>query len=147
MVVAGTVREGERDQVPVVTHADGSCRVQTVNREQNKDYYELIEAFGELTGCPVLTNTSFNDRDEPIVETYNDAASCLLRTGLDALCIEGQLVERTANTPTLTSAQNLEATSARVDKEYTSLIERFCDVETYVSLAEELKVKEEAANN
>jgi carbamoyltransferase len=146
MVVAGTVREGERDQVPVVTHADGSCRVQTVNREQNQDYYELIEAFGELTGCPVLTNTSFNDRDEPIVETYDDAASCLLRTGLDALYVEGQLVERTAGTPSLTSAQTLEATTTRVDTEYSNLIERFCDVETYVKLAEELKAKEDAQN-
>ena len=143
MVIAGTVRDGERDKVPVVTHADGSCRVQTVNPDQNKKYYELIEAFGKLTDCPVLTNTSFNDRDEPIVETYDDAASCLLRTGLDALCIEGQLVERTAVTPSLTSEQHLKTTTARVDTEYTDLIERFCNVETYVNLASELKDKED----
>jgi carbamoyltransferase len=142
MVVAGTVREDSRDKVPAVTHADGSCRVQTVNRDQNNDYYDLIEAFGKLTDCPVLTNTSFNDRDEPIVETYDDAASCLLRTGIDALYMDGHLVERTGNTRSLTSAQNLEATTARIDKEYADLIERFCDVQKYVDLANDLKENE-----
>jgi carbamoyltransferase len=144
MVVAGTVREDSRDKVPAVTHADGSCRVQTVNRDQNNDYYDLIKAFGKLTDCPVLTNTSFNDRDEPIVETYDDAASCLLRTGIDALYMDGYLVERTENTPSLTSAQNLKTTTARIDNEYADLIERFCDVQKYVDLANDLKENESA---
>jgi carbamoyltransferase len=141
MVIAGTVKEGSRDKVPAVTHADGSCRFQTVNRDQNNDYYELIEAFGKLTDCPVLTNTSFNDRDEPIVETYDDAVSCLLRTGLDALYIEGHLVERTENTPSQTSEQNLKTTSARIDSKYMELIERFCNLPTYIGLANNLKKK------
>jgi carbamoyltransferase len=142
MVIAGTVNENSRNKVPAVTHADGSCRVQTVNREQNSDYYDLIEAFGDITGCPVLTNTSFNDRAEPIVETYEDAANCFLRTGLDALYCDGFLVQRTEKTPTLTSEQNLQNTIARVNSEYTNIIDRFCNVSAYVSLANKLNKNE-----
>ncbi|HIF59790.1 MAG TPA: carbamoyltransferase [Rhodospirillales bacterium] len=142
MVIAGTVNENSRNKVPAVTHTDGSCRVQTVNREQNSDYYDLIEAFGDITGCPVLTNTSFNDRAEPIVETYEDAANCFLRTGLDALYCDGILVQRTEKTPTLTSEQNLQNTIARVNSEYTNIIDRFCNVSAYVSLANELNKNE-----
>ena len=142
MVIAGTINENSRNKVPAVTHADGSCRVQTVNREQNSDYYDLIEAFGDITGCPVLTNTSFNDRAEPIVETYEDAANCFLRTGLDALYCDGFLVQRTEKTPTLTSEQNLQNTIARVNSEYINIIDRFCNVSAYVSLANELNKNE-----
>ncbi len=142
MVIAGTVSKNSRNKIPTVTHADGSCRVQTVNREQNNDYYELIDAFGNLTGCPVLTNTSFNDKDEPIVETYEDAVSCFLRTGLDAIYCDDNLIQRTENTPRLTSEQNHKNTIARVNHEYTNLIDRFCDVPTYVGLANKLNEDE-----
>jgi carbamoyltransferase len=139
MIVAGRVIG---DAVPAVTHADGSCRVQTVNRGQNSDYYALIEAFGDATGCPVLLNTSFNDRDEPIVETYDDAISCFLRTGLDALVLDGHLVERGPGTPSLDREDHAARTVERVDRAYADLIERFCDMEAYVALAGRLNDEE-----
>ncbi len=142
MVIAGTVKKNSRDKVPTITHADGSCRIQTVNREQNSDYYDLIKAFGDLTGCPVLTNTSFNDRNEPIVETYDDAVSCFIRTGLDALYCDGTLIEPTEKTPLIDPEQNHKKTITRVNNEYASLIERFCDISRYVSLANNLNKNE-----
>ena len=146
MVIAGSVFVNDRGKVPAVTHADGSCRVQTVSRDQNTGYYELIEAFGDLTGCYVLVNTSFNDREEPIVETYDDAASCFLRTGLDALYMDGVLMEKTSDTPSLTPADNSTKTASRVEKTYAELIERYCDVEAYVTLGTRLNEDENTAN-
>jgi carbamoyltransferase len=70
-----------------VTHVDYSARVQTVRREDNPLYHELIEAFGRLTGCPVLVNTSFNVRGEPIVCTPAEAYACFMRTEMDALVL------------------------------------------------------------
>ena len=142
MVVAGTVDKNSHHKVNTVVHSDGSCRVQTVNKEQNIGYYQLIEAFGQLTGCPVLTNTSFNDRDEPIVETYEDAVSCFLRTGLDAVYCDGFLVQTTENTKKLSREQNLKNTVDRINMEYTDLIDRFCDLSVYVNLANKLIEKE-----
>ena len=69
-----------RSDIPAVTHIDYSARVQTVSRETNPDYYDLIHAFEQLTGCAVLVNTSFNVRGEPIVCTPADAYRCFMRT-------------------------------------------------------------------
>ena len=74
-----------RSTVPAVTHVDYSARVQTVDRERNPDLYRLLTHFHQLTGCPVLVNTSFNVRGEPIVCTPSDAVNCFLKTGLDYL--------------------------------------------------------------
>jgi carbamoyltransferase len=74
-----------RSRIPAVTHVDGSARVQTVRREDHPLYYDLIAEFGRLTGCPVLINTSFNVRGEPIVCTPEDAVRCFERTNIDAL--------------------------------------------------------------
>ena len=144
MVIAGKVHESDRDAVPAVTHADGTCRVQTVSRQQNQGYYDLIEAFGDLTGCYVLVNTSFNDREEPIVETYDDAASCFLRTGLDGLYMDGVLLEKTDRTVPLTPAENTAKTAARVEKNYSNLIEKYCDIEAYVNLGTRLNQEEDS---
>jgi carbamoyltransferase len=76
-----------RSDIPAVTHVDYSARVQTVGRETNPDYYDLIQAFAALTGCPVVVNTSFNVRGEPIVCTPQDAHTCFMRTHLDALVL------------------------------------------------------------
>jgi carbamoyltransferase len=73
-----------RDRIPAAVHIDGTGRIQTVERSSNPRYYGLIEAFGHLTGVPVLLNTSFN-RTEPIVASPADAVSCYLRTGMDVL--------------------------------------------------------------
>ena len=70
--------------IPAAVHIDGTGRIQTVERSSNPRYYGLIEAFGRLTGVPVLLNTSFN-RTEPIVASPADAVDCYLRTGMDVL--------------------------------------------------------------
>ena len=76
-----------RSDIPAVTHIDYSARVQTVTRDVSPDYYDLISEFDRLTGCPVLVNTSFNVRGEPIVCTPQDAYTCFMRTHIDALVI------------------------------------------------------------
>jgi carbamoyltransferase len=88
------VRPEKRDVIPAVTHVDGSARVQTVRREENERYYEMIRAFGERTGVPVVLNTSFNIRGEPIVTTPADAVRCYLGTGIDALILGSFLTEK-----------------------------------------------------
>lgn len=82
--------------VPAVTHVDGSARVQTVTRERNGIYYDLLRAFEARTGCPVLVNTSFNVRGEPIVGTAADAVRVFRRTHMDALVIGRHLVTKAA---------------------------------------------------
>jgi carbamoyltransferase len=83
-----------RSVVPAVTHVDYSARVQTVRREENPIYYDLIEAFYNLTGCPVIVNTSFNVRGEPIVCTPEDAYRCFMRTEMDYLIMETFLLDK-----------------------------------------------------
>ncbi len=80
--------------IPAVTHVDGSARVQSVDPERNPLYHALLRRFGERTGCPVLVNTSFNVRGEPIVCTPEDAYGCFLRTELDALVIGRCVLDR-----------------------------------------------------
>ena len=138
MLVAGSVKPNGQEKVPAIMHVDGTCRVQTVNSNQNSAYYDLIKTFGDLTGCPVLTNTSFTDRDEPIVETYDDAVKCFLRTELDAIYCDGLLVERTDRTPLIDRKTHEKNTLKNVNKKYINLIHRFCDQERYVKLANDL---------
>jgi len=76
-----------RSDIPAVTHVDYSARIQTVHRDTNPLYYQLLQAFRGRTGCPVLVNTSFNVRGEPIVHTPEDAFRCFMGTGLDRLVI------------------------------------------------------------
>jgi len=85
-----------RSTIPAVTHVDYSARVQTVRRETNPFYYDIIDAFYRLTGCPVVVNTSFNVRGEPIVCTPEDAYRCFMRTNMDVLVLENFILERTA---------------------------------------------------
>jgi carbamoyltransferase len=74
-----------RSDVPAITHVDWSARIQSVNRNTNPLYWRLIKAFEEKTGCPVIINTSFNVRGEPIVCTPEDAYRCFMRTYMDYL--------------------------------------------------------------
>ncbi len=83
-----------RSTIPAVTHVDYSARVQTVRREDNPFYYDLIAAFGRLTGCPVLINTSFNVRGEPIVCTPEQAYACFMRTEMDCLVMEDFVLDK-----------------------------------------------------
>jgi carbamoyltransferase len=83
-----------RSEIPAVTHVDYSARVQTVRREESPLYHQLIAEFDKLTGCPVVVNTSFNVRGEPIVCTPQDAYRCFMRTGIDSLAIEDFLLDK-----------------------------------------------------
>jgi carbamoyltransferase len=73
---------------------DGSARIQTVNQRQNPRYYGLIEAFARRTGCPLVLNTSFNVRGEPIVESPADAYNCFMRTGMDLLVLGNRILRK-----------------------------------------------------
>lgn len=88
-----------RSEIPAVTHIDYSARIQTVHKETNPIFYELISAFEKKTGCPVLVNTSFNVRGEPIVESPADAYRCFMRTEMDALVLENYLLMKKDQPP------------------------------------------------
>jgi carbamoyltransferase len=88
-----------RSDIPAVTHVDYSARVQTVERSAHPGFYALIEAFERLTGCPVLVNTSFNVRGEPIVCTPQDAYRCFMRTEMDLLVMEDVVLWRSEQPP------------------------------------------------
>jgi len=87
------IREEKRKEIPAVTHVNGSGRLQTVTKEQNPIYYQLISAFEKLTGVPVLLNTSFNE-NEPVVCKPAEAMNCFLRTKMDALVLGHFFIQR-----------------------------------------------------
>ncbi len=84
-------------ELPAITHVDGSARLQTVSEADNRPYYLLLKAFDALTNCPILLNTSFNIRGEPIVCTPEDALKCFITTDIDCLSIEGIIIDRNQN--------------------------------------------------
>jgi predicted NodU family carbamoyl transferase len=88
------VREGRRTELGAVTHVDGTARVQIITPGSNERFHRLVKRFGELTGTPVLLNTSFNNNAEPIVQSVQDVLTCFLTTELDFLVIEDFLVSR-----------------------------------------------------
>lgn len=94
MLLAPAVKENKAEEIPAVIHVDGTARVQTVSEIANKVYYNLIKNFKEITGVPVILNTSFNDNDEPVVETPIDAVLCFLRTEIDCLYLDGLLIKK-----------------------------------------------------
>ena len=91
----------KRSEIPAVTHVDYSARIQTVHKETNEKYYRLIEKFKEKTNCPILVNTSFNVRGEPIVNTPLDAFNCFMGTDLDKLVIGNCYLDKNNQNPTL----------------------------------------------
>jgi carbamoyltransferase len=93
MLMVYQVREERRSEIPAVTHVDGSGRLQTVSRELNPRYYQLISDFNQLTGVPVVLNTSFNE-NEPIVCTPRQAIDCFLKTRMDVLYVGNNAVRR-----------------------------------------------------
>ena len=93
MLLVAQVRP-EKRQIPSVTHVDGSARIQTIAREQNALYYDLVKEFDRLTGCPVIINTSFNVRGEPIVCTPHDAYLCFMRTNMDYLVMDRFVLDK-----------------------------------------------------
>ncbi len=97
MLMVYPIKEEWRKKITAVTHIDGSGRLQTVRREQNRLYYDLIKKFGMLSGIPILINTSFNIRGEPIVCTPYDAYMCMMGTGIDYLVMDKFLIKREDN--------------------------------------------------
>ena len=91
----------KRSIIPAVTHVDYSARIQTVSKITNKRYYDLILKFKEKTGCPVIVNTSFNVRGEPIVNTPTDAFNCFMGTDLDKLVIGNCYLDKKNQNPFL----------------------------------------------
>ena len=91
----------KRSEIPAVTHVDYSARIQTVHKKTNEKYYKLIEKFKEKTGCPVIVNTSFNVRGEPIVNTPTDAFNCFMGTELDKLVIGNCYLDKKDQNPSL----------------------------------------------
>ena len=87
------IKEERRPEIPAVTHVDGSGRLQTVRRETNPRYYRLIDSFREITGVPMVLNTSFNE-NEPVVCRPSEALDCFLRTRMDVLVIGDVLIQR-----------------------------------------------------
>jgi carbamoyltransferase len=87
------VRPEKRDQIPAPTHVDGTGRLQTVSRAANPRYWQLIREFGNLTGVPVVLNTSFND-NEPIVCKPEEAINCFLRTRMDVLVLSDTVISK-----------------------------------------------------
>ncbi len=95
MILVSDVKEDKHSVIPAVTHVDGTGRLQTVNREYNPKYWNLINQFGKITGVPVILNTSFNVKGEPIVCTPEDAVKCFLGTNIDYLVIGNYIVTKT----------------------------------------------------
>jgi carbamoyltransferase len=98
MLLVTPVLDAARERIPAVTHVDGSARVQTVFAATNPRYYDLIARFDAATGVPVLLNTSFNLRGEPIVNTPAEALSTFARSGMDAVVFERTIVTRPGKT-------------------------------------------------
>lgn len=98
MLLIGEVKKDKADDIAATVHIDGTARVQTVTKEANGRFYELVEAFERITGIPVILNTSFNDNGKPIVETPNDAISCFLNTQMDLLVIEDYIIKKRTGT-------------------------------------------------
>jgi len=95
MIRVTPVRAGMAERIPAVTHVDGSARLHTVSREVNPMYWRVLQHFGEKSGVPVLLNTSFNVRGEPIVCTPKEAIACFFNSGLDALILDRFLLRKT----------------------------------------------------
>jgi len=94
MLFALAVRAGQRERIPAAVHVDGSCRLQTVTEADNGRYYRLIQAFFAKTGVPMILNTSFNDNNEPIVCTPEDALACFQKTQMDTLVLGDFVVDK-----------------------------------------------------
>jgi carbamoyltransferase len=94
MLYVVDVRDDKKDVLPAITHVDGTGRLQTVRKETNPKYYRLIDTFGKATGVPVILNTSFNLKGEPIVNTPREAYSTFNRSGMDVLVLGEYIIEK-----------------------------------------------------
>ena len=95
MLYVVDVKEEKREVLPAITHVDGTGRLQTVRKEVSPKYYLLIETFGQATGVPVVLNTSFNLKGEPIVNTPQEAFNTFTQSGMDVLALGEYVIEKT----------------------------------------------------
>ena len=123
MLLAKSVHPQWRERVPAIVHVDGTARVQTVRREHNERLYRLLKEFESITGVPVLLNTSFNVKGEPIVETPVDAMNCFLATDMDYLVLHDILIAKK-------NFHKLIAPIAKAYSEITSIVRSAWTVET-----------------
>tara|TARA_B110000459_G_C16255360_1_gene335331 strand:- start:175 stop:567 length:393 start_codon:yes stop_codon:yes gene_type:complete len=91
----------KKSEVPAITHVDYTARIQTVHKKTNEKYFKLIQKFKEITNCPIIVNTSFNVRGEPIVNTPLDAFNCFMGTELDKLIIGNCYLDKNDQNPLL----------------------------------------------
>jgi len=110
MLFVYDVAEDKADKIPAVRHTDGTARIQTINEQQNKPYYDLLQAFYRKTGVPVLVNTSFNTLGKPIVCTPRDAIECFWSSPFDALIIGSFVIEK--NNGNIGHRSHIQATTA-----------------------------------
>lgn len=111
MLFVYDVRKDKASRIPAVRHVDGTARIQTINRHQHPEYYDLLKAFKQKTGVPVLVNTSFNTLGKPIVCSPRDAIECFWTSPFDALVIGSFLLEKNREKPELTPNHNMEIAS------------------------------------
>lgn len=117
------VKQNRQTELGAVTHVNGTARVQVVSREHNPLYFDLIDAFGNITGTPVLLNTSFNNNAEPIVDSVQDAMRCFLTTNLDALALGRRIIRKKGPIATCSRAKLLRpqlSAWSRLEKSTTS---------------------------
>ena len=110
MLMVYPIKKQWHEKIPAVTHVDGSGRLQTIKKNHNPLYYELIKEFGRLSSIPILINTSFNIRGEPIVCTPHDAYMCMMGTEIDCLVMEDFLIFRQENPQDIWDAEQLFST-------------------------------------
>lgn len=94
MLIACKIKKKLKKNVQAIVHVDDTCRVQTVNEKYNKKFYSLIKKFNEKTGIPVLLNTSFNIKGQPIVNSPDDAVECFLKYKIDRLVLNDFIIEK-----------------------------------------------------
>ena len=94
MLIATKVKLNKKNKIPATVHVDNSCRVQTVSKKSNKKFYSLINNFNKITKVPVVLNTSFNIKGQPIVNDPVDAIECFLKYKIDTLAIGDYIVEK-----------------------------------------------------
>ncbi len=109
MLMVYPIHKDKQKLIPAVTHVDGSGRLQTIRREQNRLYYDLVKEFGKLSGVPILINTSFNIRGEPIVCTPYHAYRCMMGTGIDYLVMDKFLIARNDNPKDMWDSEKVAA--------------------------------------
>jgi len=107
MLMVYPIKKEWQKKIPSVTHVDGSGRLQTIRKNQNPLYYDLIKKFGEFSGVPILINTSFNIRGEPIVCSPYNAYKCMMGTGIDYLVIDKFIVKREDNSKDVWDSEKL----------------------------------------